>query len=196
MALTNAERQARWRERHVITLTDTAEATQLVLVALLVLILALLVFNLVYLAANFAPRIGRVRRSRQRDGMDIRIGRIGFERNHQRVEVAGHNILPQDRLDVILGPCPGDCSAIRGTGLWSRPRPGKVQIRAEEHKDAAGIAGLTKMNVSLRHHTRLRRRGSDVRVGQRVGYRTGVFIQNKLCRTCAVGQYRSGVAGG
>jgi len=138
----------------------------LALIALLVLVLALLVFNLVYLATDLAPRIGRVRRSRRRDGMDIRIGRIGFERHHQSVEVAGHNILPRDRLDVSLGPCPGDCSAIRGTGLWSRPRPGKRQVRAEEHKDAAGIAGLTKMNVSLRHRARLRRRGSDVRVGK------------------------------
>src|SRR5262249_50325924 len=77
------------------------------LVALLVLVLALLVFNLVYLAANFASRIGRVRRSRRRDGMDIRIGRIGFERHHQGVEVAGHNILPRDRLDVSPGPRPG-----------------------------------------------------------------------------------------
>src|SRR5262249_28399675 len=51
-------------------------------------------------------------------------------------------ILSQALLPPFLGPCPGDCSAIRGTGLWMRPRPVKRQVRAEEHEDAAGIAGL------------------------------------------------------
>ena len=156
---------------------------------LLLVLVALLALSGKHLPTDLAPRIVRY-------GMDIRIGRIGFERSHQCVEIARCNILQRDRLDVILVPRPGDCSAIRGTGLWSRPRPGKRQVRAEEHKDAAGIAGLTKMNVSLRHRARLRRRGSDVRVGQREGYRAGHFIQNKVCRTRAVGQYRSGVGGG
>ena len=58
----------------------------LALIALLVLVLALLVFNLVYLATDLAPRIGRDRGRCPRHGyrVDIDIGPMGKGRHRAK----------------------------------------------------------------------------------------------------------------
>jgi hypothetical protein len=146
------------------------------------------------LPADLAARIGRVRGCRQGYSMDIGIGRIRFERVHQCVEVAGLNILCRDRLDVGLCPRAGDGSTVLGASLWSRSRPGKREVRAEENDDAPGIARLAKVDVGLGHRARLRWRGADVRVGQFVVDGASRFIEIELYRPLAVGQDRTGVA--
>lgn len=102
--------------------------------------------------------------------MDIGISGDGFEGLHERVEGSGDDVLSWDRLDVSLGPSAGNGSAVLGTALRGWPGEGRRQryIGAEEHKDAAGIPRLTKMDVSLRHRARLWRRRAHIRVSQLV----------------------------
>src|SRR5215472_829477 len=148
-----------------------------VLVMVVVVMVVLFVeVALVNLSADLARRERGIRR-RPGCRVDIGIGGIGFERLHKRVEVASHNVLPRDRENV--GACP---HATHGAaGRWAFRGGGgpyrRSQVRAEEHQDAAGIARLTKMDVSLRHHSRFRWRGAYVRIGQRPGGCEGLLIE-------------------
>ena len=107
-------------------------ATGLLVVVIVVIVVVVVLFvpiGPVYLTPGFAPWVGRDRSGGPRNGyrVDIRVGGIGSESVFQRVEVAGHNILPQDRLDVILGPRPGNCSAILRATLRSWPGESRRQ---------------------------------------------------------------------
>ena len=109
--------------------------------------------------------------------MDVGIGGIGFEGRHKRVEVLRDDVLSRDRYDV--GLCPRAChsAAIHRAGLWRWDPCWGCQIGAEEHEDAAGIARLAEMDMSLRHRACLRRRGADIRVSQLVGDGAGLLIE-------------------
>src|SRR6266849_171890 len=154
------------------------------------------VLSVFIFATTLAANLARPERCR----VNIGISRIRGDRVHERVEVTGRNVLPRDRLDVggFERACHG--TAILRTGLWGWPGKsgGQRQIRAEVHEDAAGIACLTEMDMSLRHRARERWRHAHVRIGQRVVDRaglfsTGLFSKCETYRTRAVGQDRPGL---
>ena len=86
---------------------------------------------------------------REVHGVNIAIGGIGDERRHQRVEIAGRDVLRggPDHVCARDHSCHG--SAGRRTSLSSR-RAGVGEAAAEPYHDAARHMLLTEVNVGLR----------------------------------------------
>src|SRR5262249_34217441 len=112
-------------------------ASQLVLVALLVLVLALLVFNLVYLTANFACR--------EFGGVDVPISGIRQQRSHKSGEIAGVYVLCRGPDNVGAG----DRTA-NGPACFGSDRP-ITKVCDEEHYDASGHVHFAEMDMRLRN---------------------------------------------
>src|SRR5215831_16489440 len=96
--------------------------------------------------------------------VNIGVGGVGLERVRQSLEVASLNVLPCDREDIGHREGAAHASAIQRASLGFGGTYRRGQIRAEEHHDAAGVAALTEMNMSLGHRARERWCVADIRI--------------------------------
>jgi len=86
--------------------------------------------------------------------MDIGVGGIRIQRIHQAGEITGGNILRRGPDHTRSRP--GACNGPAVQRAFLGPSRTVSQIAAEEDHNAAGIARLTEMDVSLRHSARIR----------------------------------------
>src|SRR5438445_2749722 len=124
--------------------------------------------------------------------MDIGIGGIRFQRVHERVEVAGGDILSCRAYYARVREGAGHGPGIgRAYGRPGNRGGGEGRGRAEPHHDAAGHMPLTEMDMCLRHGAGLQWRCAHVRIGQGEGCRAGVFVQAETQSAAAVAQNRA-----